>query len=368
MNVILQVSTGLFHHCTEPDPEAVRKRLEALCDRLPVRGIIYGWGKRTGLYETILETAHRYGAEAWMWLPVFADVRAPEAAEPMISFGSASERGIAACPGEEFRFICPGSRRNLDALIETYEKWTAGCEPDGVFLDRIRYPSAVYSPTDFLGCGCEACRARLQQAGIDPQRLQARMARKKGLDSCLPDRMENGRYHYPDPDLEGLAQMKRSIITDSVGEYSQTFHKKGIKVGIDVFAPALADLVGQDLAALLPLTDLVKPMMYFRTLAPAGIPYELEAYGQPLAKRLAALWGTEIGEDASMERQLRSLGDSQGKICPGIEINRIPGICEPDGKGFRQAFRAAEAAGCDTMVLSWNVMKAREEELREIEF
>ena len=367
MKVILQVSTGLFDHCTVENTAAVTRQLEELFHRFPVRGVIYGWGKREGLFERILEVTHRHGAEAWLWLPAFADIRNPEDADPMVLFGRDNGKTIRTCPGEEFHFVCPASARNRKQLFDSYEELTAGCEPDGVFLDRIRYPSVVRGPAHFFGCQCTTCLDRLKKAGMDPETFRDRIGQADSLYGCLPDSMEDGRYHYPDPELECLSAVKRRTITEAVEQYCREFHRRGLRVGVDTFAPALADLVGQDLNALLPTVDLMKPMMYFRTLAPAGIPCETQAYGEAFSDRLSMLWGGRIDAPQSLVKQLRSLPDPEGKVCPGIEINRVSGICEPDGAGLQEAVRGMKKAGCDTLVFSWNVLQAREEELREAE-
>ncbi|MBR7175298.1 MAG: hypothetical protein IKD50_12835 [Clostridia bacterium] len=367
MKVILQVSTGLFGRCTAADTEDTGRRLEKLFRRLPVRGVIYGWGKTDGLFERILEVTRRHGAEAWLWLPVFADIRDPAHADPMALFGTENAGNVRTSLGEEFHFVCPASEKNRNQVMEAYEALTAGCGPDGVFLDRIRYPSAVRGAVYFYGCRCGICRERLNAAGMDPEAFRRRIGPAESLDGILPERLENGRYHYRDPDPERLSAVKRSTITEAVARYSEAFHRRGIRIGVDTFAPALADLVGQDLHALMPMVDMMKPMMYFRTLAPAGIPCETQAYGKPLSNRLSALWGREIRDPGSMAPQLRSLPDSGGKVCPGIEVNRIPGLCEPDGASLREAIRGIRAGGCDTAVLSWNVLQAREEEIRELE-
>ena len=112
MKVILQVSTGLFGRCTAADTEDTGRRLENLFRRLPVRGVIYGWGKTDGLFERILEVTRRHGAEAWLWLPVFADIRDPAHADPLVLCGAENAGNVRTCPGEEFHFVCPGSEKN----------------------------------------------------------------------------------------------------------------------------------------------------------------------------------------------------------------------------------------------------------------
>lgn len=362
MKAILQLSTGVYASCTELNTEEIRNRMEKLMERIPVSGVIYGWGRRPGLFETIVKTAHAHGAEAFLWMPVFADVRNPEDMDPMVFWGEDGENSVNTCPGEEFRFVCPGSSQNRDAVTEDYALLSKEITPDGVFLDRIRYPSAVFSRNHILGCRCEKCLEALREAGVDPGRIHQLTEPEGGFGGLRPERMENNRYHYRDPDLEGLSERKRRTIADAVKRYTEFFRAKSLKIGIDAFAPALADLVGQDLFRLLPEVDFVKPMMYYRTMAPAGIPYELNAFGKETADRLSDLWGTDIRRIGSMERQLHSLGMEE-KLYPGIEINRIPGICEPGENDFRQAIRAARNAGCNRIVLSWNVMQARDEEL-----
>ena len=213
MNVILQVSTGLFDRCTAESVPAVRQRLEDLFRRLPVRGVIYGWGRKEGLFENILDVTCRHGAEAWLWIPVFADIRNPEDADPMVFWGTEGEKAIRACAGEEFHFVCPLSERNRNSVFSAWEELSEGCVPDGVFLDRIRYPSAVYAPAHFFGCRCAVCQEKLKAAGMDPQRFARRAGPARSLDEYLPDAMENGRYHYGDRDPECLTAMNHCYST-----------------------------------------------------------------------------------------------------------------------------------------------------------
>ena len=367
MNAFLQISTGLFDRCTELSASEVGRRLESLLQRLPVSGVIYGWGEKKGLFETILETARRHRAETYLWLPVFADIRNPEHADPMVYPEAAEETPLNSCPGEEFRFVCPGSARNVTAVTEAYEILSEGRTPDGVFLDRIRWSSAVLSPVHFFGCRCERCLGRQRQAGISGRKLREILQRQDSLAACAPLRMEKGRYFFAAPELDRLAEIRRETISGAVRHLCGSFRAKGLRVGVDVFAPALADLVGQDLPALLEAADWIKPMMYFRTDAPAGIPYELAAYGKNMADALEKLWAAPVGDLSSMERQLRSLPNPAGRIFPGIEVNYIPGICEPDANAFSLALRAAKAAGCNTVILSWDVLQIREEELCVLE-
>lgn len=363
MKVMLQVSTGLFDRCTAGSAAEVGSMLESMMKRFQVSGVIYGWGRRDGLFETILEVAHRNGTEAYLWLPVFADVRDWEAADPMVFVGRMKKKEVSRVPGEEFNFVCPGSSANRKAVMAAYDELSRDCVPDGVFLDRIRYPTAAISTDQAFGCWCPQCMERRRRSGADFFRLREKILAEKDLSWCAPDGLENGRYGYQDPDLEALAREKRTVITENVAALGHVFHSMGLKVGLDVFSPAMADWVGQDLAELLPLVDWIKPMMYYHTHAPAGIPFELQACEKAVSDALSMLWHTDIGSISSMERQLRSLSNARGKVRPGIEVNHVEGLCEPDAASYAREVNAAAAAGCDTLVLSWNVLQARETDL-----
>ena len=49
--------------------------------------------------------------------------------------------------------------------------------------------------------------------------------------------------------------MKRAVITQTVAYLPKAFYKQGLQVGLDAFAPVLADIVGQDLSALGSIVD-----------------------------------------------------------------------------------------------------------------
>ena len=366
MKFVLQVSTGNFHGCSVTDIGKMKKQLEELLNRLPVSRIIYGWGIRPDVAESFIELAKKHGIQILLWFPVLADTEHPDTGDLLEAICTGKAKQITACPGEEFRFMCPNSEKNLDIAMASYEKMVHGYPADGVFLDRIRYPSAVYSRYDFFGCHCERCARLYREMGIDEDRL-FRMVRAEGkLASFLPSRVENGRYHYDDKDVELLCGMKRQSILRLVQKLTDHFHQMGLIMGIDAFAPCLADCVGQDLERLSEIVDFVKPMMYYRTTAPAGVSYEMAAYGEDFSRRISELWGMDVGQSSSMEAQLRSL-KGKASILPGIEVNSIPGICEPNEADLASSLRVISNAHCEEAVLCWNVLQAPVTNIRSIE-
>ena len=127
-------------------------------------------------------------------------------------------------------------------------------------------------------------------------------------------------------------------------------------VALDVFAPALARTVGQDIGALARRADFVKGMLYLGTHGPAGLPYELcrlarwlEAGGvADPAAALSALLGAPLPslaelcqgslETAVLEAQLDDLRRLAGSgAAAGIDAVAIDGLAVlPDDSARRR--------------------------------
>lgn len=85
----------------------------------------------------------------------------------------------------------------------------------------------------------------------------------------------NGALVLKDPLAQRFIEVKEQIIADSVCEIAEYFRCRGLIVGLDLFAPVVSRLVGQNYALITRNADFIKPMLYRRTEAPAGVGYEL---------------------------------------------------------------------------------------------
>ena len=111
----------------------------------------------------------------------------------------------------------------------------------------------------------------ISAAGLPPF---SRTFARKGRGSSSPD--------GPTPDRRGrrrafseLAAFRSRSIVRAVRRFSTHAHARGREVGLDLFSPSLASLVGQDYAALGELCDWIKTMTYRRAAGPAGLPLEI---------------------------------------------------------------------------------------------
>ena len=88
-----------------------------------------------------------------------------------------------ACAGEErFLFSCPNDESYLEAALEASSALLFETEPDGIMLDKIRFPSPSNGFESLLGCFCDSCRSLFEsQTGqsFEQQRERAPRARTR---------------------------------------------------------------------------------------------------------------------------------------------------------------------------------------------
>ena len=63
---------------------------------------------------------------------------------------------------------------------------------------------------------------------------------------------------------------------------------------------------------------------------------------------------------------MQELKDRGCAIAPGIDANRIEGICGADTAYVKEFLRKLAAAGIDRAVLSWDIMRIAKETIEEL--
>lgn len=354
MEYILQLNTGSFAHANI-DSYAAVKTIQKLIDNIPVKAVIWGWAADYKINSSISELLGYKKIESYLWLPVFSEVMDSLHSDAFITVDGSEKSAINLNRDESFEFVCPSSEKNIRNAIDMFQKIKKDINITGVFLDRIRYPSVANSFSSFVGCSCSSCTEKFKNMGLDLQRIQTHIcSEKRKLD---PWKFEKGVYCYRDKYIDELSRGKRSIITEAVEYLCGYFHQAGLKVGLDSFAPALADYVGQDLLSICEAVDFIKPMMYRKTTAPAGIPFEEEAVSYCCGQNFSwsEFWSTSLQDDNAFLSQIEVLKKYIEKVSPGIEINSIPGICSATPDYLRKCIRLADKCGCKSITLSWNV-------------
>lgn len=350
MHYTVQLSTGSRFH-QEYQAQDIISRLKVVFDFIPVDKVLLGWYPDPALYNTLKDFLSKYGTKMILWLPVFSDTSEFFTVDPVSDIWGNPINSRLAESGETFSFSCPSSSRNINNIKEMYHKHFSNCGFDGVFLDRIRTHSFGGGISGILSCGCPSCKGAYADMGLSLEQV------KQEYD-CLGD-------HFFDRDTKGIFtssvarnffKYKARIIGNSIEDLSNHFHKLGMEVGLDMFAPLLSPFVGQDYSILASHADYIKPMLYRRTLAPAGLGYE---YDLIRANAPEAAGYPDIPMDKTLlDNQLQLLANLPCHVFAGIEINYNKELVKTSPEYVEECLASISEKNLFGAALSWNIMQA----------
>ena len=132
--------------------------------------------------------------------------------------------------------------------------------------------------------------------------------------------------------------------------------EKDMIVGLDLFAPVMSRFVGQNYALITQWADFIKPMLYRKTEAPAGIGYEyalFEKHAPNARGRVKPALDRQF-----LDTQLKAVERVSCEKYPGIEINYREDIARTTPGYIRESLAAINKRGFDGAALCWNVMQA----------
>ena len=355
MDLNLQIFTGGCNVPAEIDKRSLIDKINKILKKTKITSVFAGWNKDTDLSD-VFEVLKQNGTEIYLWLPIFSELNALADFPPLIRHDQEKlEINFDMGTGEEFIFYCPSTA--VERVIEVFEKHYYDEIYDGVFIDKIRFPSFIGGSNSALVCYCRHCNEKYHLP--DP---------KGFTDSINPlgiTGYESLRYSM-DHSFEELFKSKGNVIYHSLEELCKYFRERGMKIGLDLFVPFLAYFVGQDYHRLLGLADIVKPMFYSITNAPAGIPFEIDMYAgafdddslnaQKRKEILLALVGYDDGfirrEVTGINKIIKS-NDLQIKHYAGIELNYVEHIAPVTEAYIRESI--ANTSEADGIVPSWDL-------------
>ena len=355
MKYTLQVFSGPWHAAGEA-PEKTVRRIGEICSRIPVERVIVGWRTDPAFYRMLGSQLRRAGIEMLLWLPVFTEVREMTDTEEALDLSGRRIVLSAEQAETAFAFDCPSSRKNIRAVGDIYEKYFASCGFDGVFLDRIRGQSFAAGVPGVLSCGCERCREAYRRKGVDTDAVWKQYEKLKDPFFDITSYPMNGQFILKDPQAQRFFEAREEIVAEAAGELCRYFKEKGLTVGLDLFAPYVSRLAGQNYQLIARYADFVKPMLYRRTEAAAGIGYEYALFGRyaPGARGRSGL----TMDRAFLDTQLEALFGLPCRVCPGIEVNYSPEEVRTDADYVTESLAAIRDHGFESAVLSWDVPEA----------
>ena len=352
---IVQVSLGGWH---SPDYTAdeVISRIDEVRALIPVRKVIIGWSLDKEIYQQVGEFLHANDIKMLLWLPVFAETEEMCENKPALDLLGEIPANYDLAAGEGFRFNCPSRPETAANVVFIYDDNFKDCGFDGVFLDRIRTQSFVSGVSGVLSCGCPVCAEKFKMEGIDLETVLAAWTEKGDGFFSVTGYEPAGGFTFADPVAAAFFEAKGHVVSHAVAAIADSFHERGLEVGMDLYAPFMAQFVGQDYGILSRHADFIKPMLYRQTFAPAGMGFEYDL----LRKAVPAAEGyPAFAMDVEfLDSQLKAMEPYACGKYPGIEINYYEGVAPTSPEYVSESLDAVMRHGFDGAVLSWNVMEA----------
>ena len=363
MRYVLQICTGAWDTSNYATQDII-ERIRAISTRVPADKVIIGWSTDASLYQEVGSFLHSQGIQMILWLPCFSEISGiADPDETLDIFGNEIITPLKQ-PGEDFIFCCPTSPHNIQIVESLYEEHFADCGFDGVFLDKIRGQSFVAGVSGVLSCGCERCQKAFLERGVNLEDVRSLYEERGDAFFDMRSYPASGEFKLEEPTAQRFFEAKEDIIAAAVTELCSYFKGKGLIVGLDLFAPLVSRFVGQNYALITNSADFIKPMLYRRTEAPAGIGYEYALFERhvPTAKRGSA----PAMDRAFLDTQLEAIGKVSCERYPGIEINYLEDIARTDADYVRESLAAVREFGFEGAALCWNVMEAPDEHIEAI--
>jgi hypothetical protein len=352
---IVQVSLGGWH---SPDytAEQVIGRIEEVKAKIPVEKVIIGWSLDSDIYRQVGEYLHANGIKMLLWLPVFAETEEMCDNEAAVDLTGEIPANYDLAAGEGFRFNCPSRPETAANVVAIYDDHFTDCGFDGVFLDRIRTQSFVSGVSGVLTCGCPVCAELFAAEGVDLEAVRKTWEEKGDAFFSVTGYEPVGGFTFADPVAAFYFKAKGHVVSNAVAAIADSLRARGLEVGMDLYAPFMAQFVGQDYGILSQHADFIKPMLYRQTFAPAGMGFEYDLLKQavPGAEGYPA-----FAMDVDfLDSQLQAMEPYACGKYPGIEINYREKVAPTSPEYVTESLDAVLRHGFDGAVLSWNIMEA----------
>ncbi len=214
--------------------------------------------------SAVIEAVNGAGMEAWLCGGGFPLVRDEDglksvdvAGSPQVWFGSGS----------------PAHPEVRAASLAHYEELVKTTGIAGVLVDGVRFASPASGLMPFLTDFSEHAAARARELGFDFDLMKGDVAR---LHSQLTNREAPGQraaawlaspvgvveWLSSHPGVLEWLRFRRAHVTAHFREIARIIHGAGLRMGVYIFTPSLAPLVGQSYEDLRELADVFAPMIY----------------------------------------------------------------------------------------------------------
>ena len=342
--------------------------------------------------------------KTYLWYPILADTPGIkiEQEQAVKTFDGLHGYGKLGCwdkigKGEEdFLFLCPNDHENLRLIFDLYENKIRESGFDGVFLDRIRFPSPSNGFETLFSCFCPFCINKFNsEYGEDLENYQDEIKtlfnQFKTIDSIDLKNCHSFFEIILQGKLKKFYDFRKQSIYLMVKKFADKAKQMKKLVGIDLFAPSFAPLVSQDYKLLAGTCDWIKPMIYCKAGSPAGLPLEIYSFLKAILEMNPAFNENElmckvspligVALPAGLNKLLKN-GISDYIICNemekikeldlpkninvyvGLEAVQIPGLCNITENILIKYLESLIEANIKGVILSWDLFKIPDNNLR----
>lgn len=356
LSYILQIHTGSFEH-SHTDFQHIQKKVESILNEKSIKAVIFGWHLDEKLNQEVLDYFHHRGIACYFWLPVLSEVDLIKKSVDITDYEGKQGQSVQVIEDESFAFLCPTHKESYQNVCDLYEERLSGLDFDGVFLDKIRFPSFANGCNEGFGCFCQSCEEFFTQRHVDLSYVKDKITHHD--DVLLKGHYdEYGHYLFDDEKIHLFYQTRAQMISHIIGDLCDYFHQKNLKVGLDIYAPFFAYHCGQDIYELSKKADFLKPMFYRFTQAPAGMQYEYDAYKQYFKD--STYFSLEPTSLSCLDMQCHFLEKAICDVYPGVEVNPIEGICDTNVDYFKEN-KEFFSQHFDSLVCCWNCLLMNED-------
>jgi len=342
--------------------------------------------------------------KTYLWYPILADIpgfkieqeQAVETFDGLRGYGKNSYWDKLGEGEEDFLFLCPNDEEHIRRIFDQYQNKIKESDFDGVFLDRIRFPSPSDGFETLFSCFCKYCLNKFYNnygEDLKDYRNQVKTFFKKFktidinyLQTCqaLSDIIIRDS-------LRKFYDFRRQNIYQILKMFTDKAKQMGKLVGVDLFAPSLAPLVSQDYQLLTKTCDWIKPMIYCHTSSPAGLPLELYCFiraildinpaldegqlireisriiGVDLPTQINELLKNGVSENIiySEMQKIKELNLRESvDIYVGLEAVQITGLCNITERILKKYLKSVIETDFKGIILSWDLLKIPDENLQ----
>ena len=273
--------------------EKIRKIISDAKSIVDLNGLVIMGINDSKNYEIAGEICDHLGIESYLYHPVLADIPGYSATQEDKVVNYVGQRGygdvshwkrwldlISTAQDEQFEFLCPNNEEAVGQFLDIYKKRVNACDFDGIFFDRLRFPSASMGFGMLFSCFCNACQEKFSKEygeNLLDYRILAE-SHIEQLKKATPSFFKNAQslqdLVFP-KEMGKFLQFRNQSIYRIVEKFTNYAKKHEKKVGLDLYSYSLSSNVAQDYELLSKTCDWIKPMMYCHARVPSGFSLEL---------------------------------------------------------------------------------------------